>query len=277
MLYFVFTIDGDWAEYFDKSLPEDKRLPELNKILPLVEKSVRLAHELISGHILHFVHTSPRARDFFLRPELVELWKEVEIGGGSIGVHCHEDEPHKEYYYNDTARMRKSISEFAAGLRSAGLSPLAYRGGYMTFSPEIIPILEENRIFLDFSCEPGRYLTHNEKLVADWRDCPRNIYQMDYADPRKPGKSRVFEVPVGSALGRYLYIEKTSLYDIWRVARALSIKGRFQNLVVSILTHTYEYRSFFSYLKIRLALLILKLYGRFISASEIIDVLKEGV
>ena len=43
MLYFIFTIDGDWEEYFDVNLSEEERAELLefawtNQILPLLEE-----------------------------------------------------------------------------------------------------------------------------------------------------------------------------------------------------------------------------------------------
>jgi len=271
MLYFVFTVDGDWEEYYDPRLPEEKRKPDQGKMLSWADQEIKLAGKLLAGRFVHFIHTSPRAKDFFLLPDFISRWKEIEARGGSVGVHCHEDDPRRAYYYNDKERMEKAIGFLAEGLKKKGLTPAAFRGGYMAFSPKTIPILEQNNIYLDFSCEPGRYLFHGDLLVSDWRGASDNYYQMGYSDHRKPGGSQVFEVPLG------FYIENDSMWKIWKKARAL--KRRKENVIVSVLAHSYEFRSFIKRLKIKLALLILKIYGRFVSAGEVLEmtcVNKEG-
>jgi hypothetical protein len=265
-LYFVFTVDGDWEEYFRLSLPEDGRKPDKNRILPLVDDELRLASKFLAGKFVHFVHASPRARDFFLQPDFISSWKEIEKSGGSIGVHCHEDDPQRAYFAGDADRMEIAIRALAQGLRGNGLDPIAYRGGYMAFTNKTIPILEENRLFLDFSCEPGRYLYHGNLLVSDWRGAPDNYYQMDYSDHRKPGKSRVYEIP----LGRGFYLEKDSLWKIWNSAIAWKKRAAQEDVIVAVLAHTYDFRSFWMQLKIKLALLILKRYGRFVNTKDVL-------
>jgi len=174
-LNFVFTIDGDWDEYFYTSLKEEERRPVTARIIPFIRAEIELA-AVVGGKFLHFVHTSPLVRDFFLRPELIAVWKQVEALGGEVGVHCHEEELYKAWHYADPVRMAPVIEGLARGLREAGLSPLAYRGGFMTFSPSVIPLLEANNLPLDYSCDPGRYLVKSEQLVSDWRGAPDNFY-----------------------------------------------------------------------------------------------------
>jgi hypothetical protein len=159
--------------------------------------------------------------------------------------------------------MEKAVGFLAEGLSKKGLKPAAYRGGYLAFSPKTIPILEENGVFLDFSCEPGRYLFHGELLVSDWRGAPDNYYRMSYEDHRRSGNSRVLEIPLG------IYIETNSLWRIWGKARKL--KKRKGDIIVSVLAHSYDFGSFLKRLKIKLALLILKRYGRFINAREALE------
>lgn len=262
-LYFVFTIDGDWEEYFYTKLPEEKRRPDKRRMLSLIGQEIKLASDVLNGRFIHFVHTSPRARDFFLRPEFIACWKEIESKGGNVGIHCHEDDPHRAYHFDDMKKMEEAIGFLAEKLDEAGLKSPAFRGGYMTFSPKTIPILEENGIFLDFSCVPGRHLMHGDLLVTDWRGAPDNFYRLSYEDHRKPGDSRVTEIPLG------IYIEIESLFNIWRKARRLRKRGG--TVVVSVLAHSYDFSSFKMRLKLKLALLILKKYGRFINAKEVLE------
>ena len=259
-LYFVFTIDGDWDEYFETKLPESKRKPDKKCLLTLIDRQISLAARVLNGRVLHFIHTSPLVRDFFLQPEFISQWKKMEEKGGSVGVHCHEEDLYRAWFYDDAARMEKSIGFLTDKLVENGLFPKAFRGGFMTFSKKTIPILEQNGIFMDFSCEPGRHLSYNDVLVSDWRAAPNNVYRMAYDDHRKAGDSRVFEIPLG------IYIERQSLWQIWRAARRLKKKEGVK--ILSVLAHTYDFTSFKMRVKLKLALLILRKYGRFINAEE---------
>ncbi|MBU0687344.1 MAG: hypothetical protein KKB81_05780 [Candidatus Margulisbacteria bacterium] len=271
-LHFIFTVDGDWKAYFNRNLSEEKRKPNENTLANLIEREIHLAKSLLNGRFIHFVHASPRAKEYFSKPQFITLWKQIEQNGGNIGVHCHEEDPYLKYYYNQADRMRKAITDLAQGLKSNGLSPKSYRGGFMTFSPKLIPILEENEIFIDFSCEPGRYLMHGDKLVSDWRNAPTNYYRLNYKDHRRSGDSKVFEIPVGSANGNFLNFEKSSLWKIWQIARNLK-KQATENIVVSVLAHTYEFSQPLKLLKIKLGLLILRIYGKFINVAEAREVI----
>ncbi len=260
MLYFVFTVDGDWKEYFDPRFPEEKRKPDRKKMLSWIDWEVGLAARVLDGKLIHFIHTSSRARDFFLQPEFIRKWREIEGQGGDVGVHCHEDDPGRAYYHDDPGKMEAAISFFADALEENNLRPIAFRGGYMGFSSATISILEENGIFLDFSCDPDRYLKDGDLLVSDWRGAPDNFYRMSYEDHRRPGKSRVFEIPLG------IYIETESLLKIWKKAR--QFRRREGETILSVLAHSYDFDSLRMRLKIRLALSILKKCGKFISARE---------
>jgi hypothetical protein len=267
MLYFVFTIDGDWEEYFNAGLPEERRKPDKKQLLTLIDREIKLVSRLLSGKFLHFVHTSPIVRSDFLQPEFISRWREIERKGGNIGVHCHEEDLYRAWYFDDCQKMKNAISFLGEGLRKKGLSVLTYRGGFMAFSPKTIPILEENGIFLDFSCAPGRYLFLENILVSDWRGAPDNYYRMDYSDHRRSGSSQVFEIPLG------FYIETDSLWKIWRKVKTL--KERKVNVIVSVLAHSYEFEFFMKRMKIKLALLILRIYGKFVNAGDVLAILRE--
>ena len=274
-LYFIFTVDGDWAEYFFDELPKRERQPDKKYLLGLIKREIKIARS-INGKILHFVHTSPVMREYFLQPDFVVLWRKIEKNGGSIGVHCHEEELFSHGRLNEQEKLEQSIRSVTYPLRDKGLHLISYRGGYLTFCKSIIPILEKNGITLDFSCSSGRYLHYKGRLIADWRGAPKNYYRMCYHDHRKEGKSDVIEIPLGKLKQRALYIDITSLLDIWMVARHLARKERVieGNIIVSLLTHTYELSSWWKRLKIRTALFICSRYGSFISDKEALDFMK---
>lgn len=265
-LFFVFTIDGDWDEYFATRRPEEERKPKHDTLISLIEAEIKLAR-LVGGKFIHFVHTSPLVRDFFLQPDFIKLWKKIEATGGEVGVHCHEEELYKDWYYDDPAKMEKTINFLYESLTNAGLTPKSYRGGYMTFSHKTIPILEQNGIFLDYSCAPGRHMIKNNALVSDWRNAPTNVYRMSYDDKAKIGDSRVFEIPLG------IYIEQQSLWSVWTKLRQLrKNKG---TTIVSVLAHTYDFTNWKMRWKMKIALLLCKKYGKFMDSSEALAKIKE--
>ncbi|HUW23526.1 MAG TPA: hypothetical protein VMW39_05800 [bacterium] len=278
MLYLIFTIDGDWKEYFDVDLLEDKRLPNVGVMQGLIEQEIEVARRNLKGRFIHFVHTSPRARKFFLDKPFMKFWRQIIENGGDIGIHPHEDDPHKAYYFQDSSRMKKVISGQVGALRKQGLNVCAYRGGYLAFSSNLIPILEKNGLCFDFSCEPGRYMKDSRSLVSDWRGAPTSLYQMSYQDYRKVGDSGVYEIPVGTSKGHYLYFEKSTPEIVEETAfdlREKSMKDS-HDIIVSVLTHTYEYTSSDEIKNIEEKISLLKKYGRFINLKELRNVINDS-
>jgi len=98
---------------------------------------------------------------------------------------------------------------------------------------------------------------------------------MSYEDHRRPGNSKVAEIPLGKAGGGTLYIETTSLLGVWKAARALAKRAREEkrDIIVSVLSHTYEFSSFLKRVKIKLALFICRKYGIFISDEEVLAII----
>ena len=277
MLYLVFTVDGDWDEYFNRNLSEEDRAPKVDVLTTLVKREIDMAEKILGGRFIHFVHTSSRARDFFIKEPFLELRKELARNGGDAGLHCHEDDSYKVYYYQDVSMMRSVIAERAEAFRKAGLTAKSYRSGFLGFSNKITEILEKNDIYFDFSCEPGRYLTHEDYIVSDWRGAAEHNYRMDYEDHRKEGNSKVWEIPVGTSGGKCLYFEKSSLKDIEKIAIELkqrSMENK-RDIVVSVLSHTYDYASQDRIENIEAKLTLLKKYGSFIGIKELDNILNK--
>lgn len=275
MLYYVFTVDGDWKEYFDVKLSEEERAPRKKLIQELVKREIDVAESRLKGRFVHFIHASPRARTFFLDEPFMKLWKHIIEKGGSVGVHCHEDDPHKAYYFQDIPRMKEAISEQVRALRGAGLEVQAYRAGYLAFCAGLVKILEENGLRFDFSCEPGRYLIHNGRLVSDWRGAPTSLYRMSYHDHRKEGNSKVFEIPIGTADGHYFYFEKSGTEELKLAASSLKSKSEktSRDIIVSVLTHSNEYAKDEDIKRIKEKITLLKQYGRFVGLKEVSDMI----
>jgi len=276
MLYLIFTVDGDWKEYFNIGLSEEGRAPQVEVMQRLIKQEIEVAGRNLEGRFIHFIHSSPRAGNFFLKEPFIKLWRQIIESGGDIGVHCHEDDPYKAYYFQDSARMKEAISGQVRQLRKLGLGILAYRAGFLAFCSSLIPILEENDLDFDFSCEPGRYLVNNEKLISDWRDAPSCIYRMSYDDHRKAGDSGVYEIPIGTSRNHYLYFEKSDCKTIEEVASDLQEKSTKEScdIIVSVLTHSYEYTGSNEIKNIEEKITILKKYGRFINLKELQNIVE---
>ena len=275
-LYYIFTVDGDWDEYFYSKLSNSARQPNKKTLLAMIKREIRVA-DSINNRFLHFIHTSPVTPDFFLQSEFISLWREIRARGGNVGIHCHTEDLFHEGRFSDLEKMKKSISSLTESLVNKEINPISYRGGYMAFCEKNIPILEKNGLLLDFSCDPGRYLRLERELIADWRGAPETHYRMSYEDHRKPGNSKVIEIPLGKAGGGTLYIETTSLLSTWKAAWALAkkVKEGKRDIIVSVLSHTYEFASFWKQLKIKLALFICKKHGIFVSDEEALEIINQ--
>jgi hypothetical protein len=274
MLYLIFTVDGDWKEYFDVRLPPEKRRPGARALQDRIAGEIDVAARRLGGRFIHFIHASPCARDFFTKEPFVALWRAIVSGGGDVGVHCHEDVPYDKYYFEDIPRMKKAVSEQVAALRGSGLETCAYRGGFLAFNHALIPVLEENGLYFDFSCEPGRYLVHDGKTVSDWRGSPRSLYRMSYEDHRKPGDSSVYEVPIGVSGKNFLYFEKSDYGMLEKAAGDLKKLSARRDVIVSVLTHTYEYASAEAIEGIEKKIAVLAKFGRFINIKELKEIVK---
>ncbi|MDP6685906.1 MAG: hypothetical protein QGI05_03035 [Candidatus Omnitrophota bacterium] len=270
----MYTIDGDWDEYFNKKLPDIDRLPKQVIMRDLISREIDVAERVLNGRFIHFIHTSRRAKDFFLIEPFLGFWRKISEKGGDVGLHCHEDDPYVEYRYHDVSNMRKVIFERTKAFREKGLEVKCYRSGFLGFSSGMVRILESNRIYFDFSCEPERFLKHGDTVICDWRGAPSTHYRLDYNKYCKEGNSKVWEIPLGFAEGKYLYFEKFSKNALKKVA--LSLKKRSvddkMDIVVSVLAHSYDYASLKVVKEIEEKLSLLKNYGKFINIKELDEV-----
>ena len=276
-LYIIFSVDGDWNEYFRSRATIAEKQPNKKTLLGLIESEIKVAG-IVGGKFLHFIHSSPVTENFFAGPEFISLWKKIEDRDGSVGVHCHYEELFSDCDLSseNEKTLEKAISSLTTALLGKGLRPISYRGGYLSFCAKNVPMLEKNGLFLDFSCDSGRYLKLGGKLVSDWSGTEDNYYRMSYEDHRKPGKSKIIEIPLGKTEKGSLYIDNTSLFGIWKGVKGLAKRAREEkkDIIVSALSHTYEFASFFKRLKIRMALLICKIYATFINDREALGLVK---
>ena len=153
-LYYIFTVDGDWDEYFYSKLSNSARQPNKKTLLAMIKREIRVAAS-INNRLLHFIHTSPVTPDFFLQSEFISLWREIRARGGNVGIHCHTEDLFHEGRFSDLEKMKKSISSLTESLVSKEINPISYRGGYMAFCEKNIPILEKTGSCLIFPATPA--------------------------------------------------------------------------------------------------------------------------
>jgi len=92
---------------------------------------------------------------------------------------------------------------------------------------------------------------------------------MSYTDHRTEGASSVYEIPMGVSGNKYLYFEKSDAGMIENAALELKNESAGNDVIVSVLTHTYEYTSNDAVEDIVNKISILKKYGRFINIKEL--------
>lgn len=271
MLYYIFTVDGDWKSYFDPALREKDRLPQSDLMQRLIKQEIKFAKQNLYGKFIHFVHSSPIARDFFLQAPFVKLWQKIIDSQGAVGLHCHEDDLKKGYHFSNIGHMSKIIGQLAELFRRKNLSLSCYRGGYMAFLAELIPILKENNLCYDFSCEPQRYLLKGNQVVSDWRGSPNSFYEMDASDHRRRGNSGVYQIPVGHFNGVYLYFEKSNQELLREVSSNLKKVSLDQScdIIVSVLTHSWEFETDQTMVDLERKTAVLREYGEFINLKDL--------
>ena len=141
----------------------------------------------------------------------------------------------------------------------------------MAFSAGLIPVLKENNLGYDFSCEPQRYLVDGKIVVSDWRGSPSSLYEMDIGDHRRKGKSGVYEIPVGYFGGSYLYFEKSDQDILRKVSSNLKNISLTEScdIIVSVLTHSWEFETKQDIINLKKKTAVLKEYGEFINIEDL--------
>jgi peptidoglycan/xylan/chitin deacetylase (PgdA/CDA1 family) len=126
------------------------------------------------------------------------------------------------HFREQLLRLTEAVS------RIAGESPVSYRAGRNGFTGWQVPILEELGYLVDSSVDP--FFNEKRKGGPSFAGAPLTPYFVSATDPRKPGASRLLEIPVTSALDRVwprwletAYADVSSAYHFRRALRLLRI------------------------------------------------------
>lgn len=156
------------------------------------------------------------------RPESVAVLRELVAGGRcEIGTHLHpwssppfrpEDRRDHTYPHNlPPELLERQLAELTQAIReNLGVQPTTYRAGRNGFDGRTLPLLEKLGYTVDTSVDP--LFNERRKRGMVFAGAPRQPYFPDYADVRRPGRSRVLEVPITSATRPFLWKPLEALY-----------------------------------------------------------------
>jgi peptidoglycan/xylan/chitin deacetylase (PgdA/CDA1 family) len=159
--------------------------------------------------------------EFGVRPTYVATWEMAtreesaavlralaRSGRCEIGTHLHpwssppfrpEDLAGHTYPHNlPPELLERQLTELTAAIeRELGVRPTTYRAGRNGFDGRTLPILERLGYTVDTSVDP----LFNERRKGGMRfdGAPIAPYHPDYADVRRPGSSKILEVPITAA------------------------------------------------------------------------------
>lgn len=156
------------------------------------------------------------------RPESVAVLRELAAGGRcEVGTHLHpwssppfrpEDLRDHTYPHNlPPELLERQLTELTQAIReNLGVQPTTYRAGRNGFDGRTLPLLEQLGYTVDTSVDP--LFNERRKRGMVFAGAPRQPYFPDYADVRRPGRSRVLEVPITSATRPFLWKPLEALY-----------------------------------------------------------------
>ncbi len=153
-----------------------------------------------------------------------EILRELQLDGAEIGAHLHVWESPPFLTSDDDRRFAAfghdlPVEHFSAKL--AGLTasigqvfgaPTSYRAGRFGFAAEHIVVLEQLGYRVDSSITPlvdrrakvGIPLNKGGRGGRDYRRAPLDAYKPDYADDLRPGRARLWELPLTAGPRRNL-------------------------------------------------------------------------
>lgn len=158
---------------------------------------------------------------FGVRPSYVVTWEMAtrdssaavlrELAGGGrceIGTHLHpwssppyrpEDLAGHTYPHNlPPELLERQLSELTAVIEERiGVRPTTYRAGRNGFDGATLPILEKLGYRVDTSVDP--LFNERRKRGMVFAGAPLDPYYPDPADVRRPGRSKILEIPISSA------------------------------------------------------------------------------
>jgi hypothetical protein len=143
------------------------------------------------------------------RPESRSVLRDLARSGRcEIGTHLHpwssppfrpEDLRDHTYPHNlPSELLERQLRELTEVIEQGlGVRPTTYRAGRNGFDHRSLPVLERLGYTVDTSVDP--LFNERHKGGMSFEGAPLDPYHPDYTDVRRPGASRILEVPISSA------------------------------------------------------------------------------
>jgi len=156
------------------------------------------------------------------REESAPILKELARSGRcEIGTHLHpwssppfrpEDLDGHTYPHNlPPELLERQITELTGVIETnLGARPTSYRAGRNGFDGRTLPILERLGYTVDTSVDP--LFNERRKQGMLFAGAPLFPYHPDYLDVRRPGASRLLEIPISAATSPWLPKPLEALY-----------------------------------------------------------------
>lgn len=246
-VYLVPLIDVNWLVFapFDPGRNFRVDPPNVPQSIIDTRQLIGEMKSLTDGKFILTPHSGTYCRTGYYEGEMLDVYREAVAMGGELSVHLHEEIKGEGTRYDEPEHMAAMFVDCQRRLEDAGINPVAYRGGHYAYHPLMNHLLEEQEVFVDYSCAPGMNKPDREAI---WTHAP---YSADLIprDPWAPWKDQertsILEIPIGSdgqgeAYGNLLHVEMSELDNLMRVwdvvtARAES-EGRPQ--IIHCLFHT---------------------------------------
>lgn len=223
-VYIVPLIDVNWLVYAPFDPGRDFRVDP-----PNVEQSVKDTRQLVAemrdmtdGKFILTPHSGTYCRTGYYEGEILDVYADAVRGGGELAVHLHEEIKGVGTRYAEWDHCLEVFTDCKRRLESAGITPVAYRGGHYAYHPFMNKMLTDNEIYVDYSCAPGMNRPEREAI---WNHAGTTAEYLP-EDIRKPwagqARSEVLEIPLGSdgqgaEYANLLHVEMSELDNLTRV------------------------------------------------------------
>jgi len=246
-VYVVPLIDVNWLVYapFDPGRNFRVDPPDIPQATAFTRQLVAEMQNMTDGKFILTPHSGTYCRTGLYEGEILEIYADAVRAGGELAVHLHEEIKGAGTRYAEWDHCKAVFEDCKTRLESVGITPVAYRGGHNAYHPFMNRMLEENEIYVDYSCAPGMNRPDREAiwtyagLSAEY--LPENI-RAPWEGQRR---SNVLEIPIGcdgqgSEYANLLHVEMSGLDNLLRVWDAIVTRAeeRGEAQIVHVLFHT---------------------------------------
>lgn len=246
-VYAVPVIDVNWLVFAPFDPGRGFRVDPPNVRQSLIDLKIVMSElkNLTDGKYVLTPHSGTYCRSEYYEGDILGLYQEAVAGGADVGVHLHEEIKGVGTRFAEMDHVTAMFLACKQKLEAAGVRPVAYRGGHYAYHPAMNKLLEDNEIFVDYSCCPKLDFPDREAI---WTEAG---YTADLLPDnlRRPWpsqrRSRILEVPIGSdglgtAYANILHIEQSEIDNLERVWDAVVARAEAQHApqIVHFLFHT---------------------------------------